>query len=299
MKILNFGSLNLDYTYEVDHFVKPGETLSAKARSLNCGGKGLNQAIALAKAGSDVYMAGALGKEDGGILLRQLENAGVHTEYVKVLDQIPSGNAFIQVDANGENCIVLYGGANQAVDEAMADEILADFIAGDWLILQNEISCIPYIMKKAHEKKMIIVLNPSPVNDKISEMPLHYVDYFLLNRDEAAVLSDHAEDPFAALKEIYPEAKIVITMGSAGSAYWNGSELLHQSIFRVNAADTTGAGDTFTGYFISSLVNGLSDQEALRMAAKASAIAVSRKGASASIPCLDEVKTCDLEEADL
>ncbi len=296
MKILNFGSLNLDYTYEVSHFVRPGETLAAAARSLNCGGKGLNQAIALAKAGCSVYMAGAVGSEDGGILLNQLNRAGVNTDNVRQLDDIATGNAFIQVDGNGENCIVLYGGANQAVDEAMADEILSGFISGDWLILQNEISCLPYIMEKAHEKKMIIVLNPSPMNENVLRLPLHYVDYFLLNKDEAEVLSDHAEDPFAALKERYPDAKIVITRGSEGSDYWNGNELIHQGIFKVEAVDTTGAGDTFTGFFISSLVRGLSDRDALRTAAKASAIAVSRKGAGASVPSLDEVLSCSLKE---
>ena len=134
MKILNFGSLNLDYTYQVDHFVRPGETESSVSRTLNVGGKGLNQSIAIAKAGSKVYHAGAVGKEDGALLLNTLKANHVNTDHIRVLDDVASGNAFIQVDPHGENCIVLYGGANRSMTKDFIDEVLSDFSRGDWIV---------------------------------------------------------------------------------------------------------------------------------------------------------------------
>ena len=180
MKILNFGSLNIDYTYQVDHFVRPGETEASFSRMTACGGKGLNQSIALAKSGSHVFHAGAIGKADGGILLDALKNAGVNTDYVLQLEDTPSGSAFIQVNSEGENCIVLDGGANQAITRAYVDEVLSHFVNRDWLVLQNEISEIPYIIELAHDIGITIVLNPSPINPSVRNLPLGYIDYFLL-----------------------------------------------------------------------------------------------------------------------
>jgi len=152
MKILNFGSLNIDYTYQVEHFVRAGETLSSDSLQIFSGGKGLNQSIALSRAGADVWHAGAVGKEDGEFLLRQLEEAGVHTEFIAHTEG-KTGHAIIQKDPTGQNCILLYGGANQEITRQMADRVLESFEEGDFLILQNEISEIGYIMEKAHEKR--------------------------------------------------------------------------------------------------------------------------------------------------
>ena len=163
MKVLSFGSLNIDYVYKVDHFVQKGETLSSKSLNVFSGGKGLNQSIALAKAGVETYHAGAIG-EDGKFLLEILEEAGVDTSCVKILSDERTGNAIIQNDEDGDNCILLYGGANQAITKAQVDAVLSRFDAGDYLVLQNEINELPYMMTKAHEKGMKIVLNPSPMN---------------------------------------------------------------------------------------------------------------------------------------
>lgn len=199
MKVLNFGSLNIDYTYQVDHFVRAGETMSSESLQVFSGGKGLNQSIALSKAGADVWHAGAVGAGDGDFLIEQMKKAGVHTELIEHLDG-QTGHAIIQKDPAGQNCILLYGGANQRITKEMVDRVLTQFEADDFLILQNEISEIGYIMEKAHEKGMKIVLNPSPMNAKILSYPLEYVDYFLLNEVEASDICgiEATKDPQAA-----------------------------------------------------------------------------------------------------
>lgn len=296
MKILNFGSLNIDYTYTVDHFVRGGETMSSEEMNIFSGGKGLNQSIALSKSGAQVWHAGAIGTGDGDFLVEQLKNAGVNTEFISVLEG-KTGHAIIQKARDGGNCILLYGGANQMITKAMADEVLSHFEAGDYLVLQNEISEIGYIMEKAHERQMKIVLNPSPMDDKIAGYPLEYVDYFLLNEIEAGdicAVQGEGEELLDKLAAKFPSSKIVLTLGGDGSLYRDGDRLLKQGIYKVKVADTTAAGDTFTGFFIGGLVQGMDAADALEWAAKAAAIAVSRMGAAPSIPSRDEVEKIQL-----
>ena len=187
MKILSFGSLNIDYVYKVPHFVKKGETLSAKELNVYTGGKGLNQSIALVRAGVETYHAGAIGT-DGLFLLDQLKEAGVHTDLVKVLDDVRTGNAIIQNDEEGDNCIVLFGGANQAISKEQVDEVFEQFTDEDYLLIQNEINELPYITEKAKEKGMKIILNPSPMNEKIMQLSLDQIDYFILNEIEVKLI---------------------------------------------------------------------------------------------------------------
>lgn len=292
MKILNFGSLNIDYTYDVDHFVRGGETLSSKALHLFPGGKGLNQSIAASRSGADVWHAGAVGKSDGEFLIKQLNEAGVNTDYVKRLE-VPSGHAIIQRQPDGGNCILLFGGSNQEITRRMADEVLEHFGKGDYLLLQNEISEVGYIMKRAAEKGMRIVLNPSPMDEKIGKLPLETVDYFLLNEVEAESLcGEGANRPEAMMEKLtkgFPKAKIVLTLGSQGSLYWDGEKMIKQPCYKVKAVDTTAAGDTFTGFFIGGLSQGMEGVKALDWAARAAAVAVSRAGAATSIPSKEEV----------
>lgn len=292
MKILNFGSLNIDYTYDVDHFVRGGETLSSKALHLFPGGKGLNQSIAVSRSGADVWHAGAVGKSDGEFLIKQLNEAGVNTDYVKRLE-VPSGHAIIQRQPDGGNCILLFGGSNQEITRRMADEVLEHFGKGDYLLLQNEISEVGYIMKRAAEKGMRIVLNPSPMDEKIGKLPLENVDYFLLNEVEAESLcGEGANRPEAMMEKLtkgFPKAKIVLTLGSQGSLYWDGEKMIKQPCYKVKAVDTTAAGDTFTGFFIGGLSQGMEGVKALDWAARAAAVAVSRAGAATSIPSKEEV----------
>lgn len=294
MKVLNFGSLNLDFVYAVDHMVAPGETLSSASLNTFCGGKGLNQSIALAKAGVNVQHAGLVG-EDGDMLISALEDAGVGAELIKALPG-KTGHAIIQVDGGGQNCILLYGGANQSMTEEYIDEVLGNFEAGDILLLQNEINLLDCIIDRAYEKGMMIILNPSPYDEKLDACDFSKVSLFLLNEVEGAQVTGETESEriLEKLKEVYPKAKILLTLGSEGSVYQYRDELYRQGIFKVKAVDTTAAGDTFTGYFISSIIDGLPVPEGLALAAKASAIAVTREGAAPSIPTKDEVLHTEL-----
>ena len=292
MKILNYGSLNIDYTYSVDHFVRGGETMSSEEMHVFSGGKGLNQSIALSKSGAEVWHAGAIGTGDGDFLIRQLKEAGVNTEYISVLDG-KTGHAIIQKAKDGGNCILLFGGANQQITREMVDGVMDHFEKGDYLVLQNEISEIGYIMERAREKGMVLVFNPSPMDDKISSYPLEYVDYFLLNEIEAGDICGEqgsSEELLQKLSDKFPASKIVLTLGGDGSLYRDGQRILPQGIYKVPVVDTTAAGDPFTGFLIGGLVQGLDAGEALDLAAKAAAIAVSRPGAAPSIPSREEVE---------
>lgn len=296
MKVLNFGSLNLDFVYQVDHILIPGETLSSYSRNTFCGGKGLNQSIALAKAGIPVYHAGLIG-EDGDMLLETCKANGVNTEFIKKIPG-PGGHTVIQVDKDGQNCILLFGGSNRSMTREFVDSVFASFEKGDIVLLQNEINELDYIIDVAYEKGMMIILNPSPFDGALDDCDLSKVSLFLVNEIEGWQITGEKE-PEAILKkikELYPHAKIVLTLGGEGSVYQDETGVYHQGIFRVNAVDTTAAGDTFTGYFISSIIDGMPVQEGLALAAKASAIAVSRAGATASIPLRDEVLAWDPAE---
>ena len=289
MKILNFGSLNLDLVYQIPHFVRAGETLSTTGFSRNVGGKGLNQSVALAKAGAEVYHAGMVGA-DGEMLRTFLSENGVDVRFVRTIDQ-PSGHAVIQVVPEGNNCIFLYGGANQCITSEFIQEALEPFGEGDFLVLQNEINAIDEIINAASEKGMQIVLNPSPIADNLAKLPLDKVSWFILNEIEGAELSGETEPDkiLDKLTALYPHAKIVLTLGGDGSIYTDGKVRIPQQVYKVNAVDTTAAGDTFTGFFFAGMAAGVEPAEALKRASKASSISVTRPGAAASIPLLDEV----------
>ena len=289
MKVLNFGSLNLDYVYQVSHFVNPGETISASNQQLNCGGKGLNQSIALASAGANTYHAGCVGI-GGQMLIEMLQNSGVDVSFVKEVDMI-QGNAMIQVDQTGQNCIIIYGGSNRAITPEMIDEVLDNFDAGDYLVLQNEVSCVREMVEKGYERGMKIVLNPSPFDDSMKEIDYNKVTWLLVNEIEAEQLSGY-KDPVKVwdyMHQQYPKLNMVVTLGSEGSMCFTSDKVVSQQAYKVKAVDTTGAGDTFTGYFIASLIEGCDLEVCMKNAAIASAISVSRAGAAVSIPKRDEV----------
>lgn len=293
MKALCFGSLNIDFTYRVDHFVARGETLLSENLQVFSGGKGLNQSVALSRAGLATYHAGAVG-EDGRFLLQQLREAQVDTACVDVRGDVRTGHAIIQNSPDGDNCILLYGGANQAITRAQIDAVLSQFDAGDLLVLQNEINELAYLMEQAHGRGLRIALNPSPMNEGIAALPLQKVDWLLLNEVEAAqILGTCVTDGAAAacaLREKLPHTAIVLTMGKNGSYYDDGAQQVYQSAFPVRAVDTTAAGDTYTGYFLAGVAEGLAVQAAMALAAKAAAISVTRPGAAPSIPKREEVE---------
>ena len=297
MKILNFGSLNLDYVYQVEHFVQPGETLSAVSQTVNPGGKGLNQSIALAKAGAETYHAGCLGVGGEGLKALLLEN-GVNTDYLYPVDAL-QGNAVIQVDDSGQNCILLFGGSNQCVTEEQVEETLKAFGAGDWLLLQNEINNLPLIVNRAYERGMKIALNPSPFNEKLNAVDFSKLSWLLVNEVEAEQFSGSRdpEEVWHTLHEKYPKLNLLVTLGSEGSMAFTEAESVKQTAMKVKAVDTTAAGDTFTGFFIAGLTEGKPLRECMRRATAASAIAVTRAGAAPSIPTREEVERSMEERA--
>lgn len=295
MKVLNYGSLNIDYVYSLDHFVKRGETISSDSLDIFPGGKGLNQSLALGRAGAKVFHAGAIGK-DGMFLLDLLKNSGIQIEHVRVLEGVQTGTAIIQKEKSGDNCIILYSGANHEISEKDIEETFQNFSEGDVLILQNEINAIGRIMEEAHQKGMQIILNPSPMNESIFQLPLEFVHYFILNEIEAAqilkldlVTVENAEKIVRELHQRYPQSKIVLTLGAEGSLYFDGELLLRQNAYKAKVVDTTAAGDTFTGYFVAGILNGDSVKTAMERATHAAAIAISRLGAAPSIPYAEEV----------
>ena len=289
MKVLNFGSLNLDYVYQVESILIPGETQASKSRQIFCGGKGLNQSIALAKAGIPVYHAGLIG-EGGEPLLEVCKENGVNTEFIRQIPG-PCGHTVIQVDENGQNCILLFGGSNRSMTKEFVDTVLDSFEEGDIILLQNEINELDYIIDRAYEKHMMIILNPSPFDNALENCDLSKISLFLMNEIEGFQITGEKEPDkiLTKVKALYPKAIVVLTLGGDGSVYQDETGIYRQGIFKVKAVDTTAAGDTFTGYFISSIIDGLPVQDGLELAAKASAIAVSRPGATASIPLRSEV----------
>lgn len=290
MKVLNYGSMNIDNVYSVAHMAQPGETILAAKRNVFCGGKGLNQSIAIAKAGGQVYHAGILG-EDGGELLKTLEQNGVNTACIR-RSQGPSAHTVIQVDQTGQNSIIVFAGENMRPTEADIDHVLERFDAGDAVILQNELYNSPLMMRKAGEKGLCVIFNPSPVNEGLKEYPLEYVRWFLLNEIEGAALSGETEPEkiLAALKAEYPNASVVLTLGEKGAYCARAGQTVFQPAFVVKAVDTTAAGDTFTGYFVAGLASGMPMDALMRRAARASSIAVGRMGAADSIPLAAEVE---------
>ncbi len=295
MKILNFGSLNVDYVYSVDYFVRAGETLKANSREVLPGGKGLNQSVALARAGAQVYHAGCIGAD--GEFLRELLNAkGVNTDYLRTIDGM-QGHTIIQVDKKGENCILLYGGTNRSIGDSQIDETLAHFGQGDWLVLQNEVNSLPRIVDAAFARGMRIVLNPSPFEEGLKEVDFGKLSWLLVNEVEACQCSgsDEPERAWDVLHARYPRLSVLITLGSAGSIAHavgpEGVDTVRQQAFRADAVDTTAAGDTFTGFFIGGLAEGRPLDECMRRASMASAISVTRMGAAVSIPKVEEVES--------
>ena len=290
-KILNFGSLNVDYVYTTDHIVRGGETTASNKMEVFPGGKGLNQSIALARAGLSVYHAGLIG-EDGDLLLSTLQADGVDTQFVKKLEG-RGGHTVIQVDKDAQNAILLFGGTNRAVTPEYADEVLSHFEKGDILLLQNEISSLSHIIDRAFEIGMEIWLNPSPMDETVKACDLNKVHGFFLNEIEGEELTGYG-DPEVILDSMhwhYPNSVTVLTLGASGALYSGPDTCVFCPAEKAEAVDTTAAGDTFTGYFLRGLLDGRSPLAALQLASKAAAVAVSRPGAAPSIPKYSEIES--------
>ncbi len=290
MQVLNFGSINIDYVYQVPHFVRPGETLAAHQLDKLLGGKGANQSVALSRAGVEVKHAGAVNKADQWVL-DQLKDSGVDTTHVTLMDD-PSGHAIIQVDANGENSILLFGGANRTHSLEYIESVIGSMTSGDWLLLQNECNGNLEAIQAARKYGLKVAFNPAPMTPEVEALPLQEIDLIFLNEVEACDLSGQTcgEMAFRTLAARHPNLAIVMTQGAKGASLAADDEITMLPAPEVTAVDSTGAGDTFVGYFLASLIQDLSYQEALARAIAASAIAVTRHGASTSIPMASEVK---------
>lgn len=290
MKVLNLGSINIDYVYSVPHIILPGETLSSQGLNTSPGGKGANQSVAMAKAGLNIYHAGKIGP-DGVWILKKLESFGVNTDFIETIDT-PSGQAIIQLSDEGENSIILFKGANHLIDHTFIKTVLLNFNKNDLLVIQNEISNISSIINHAHKIGMKICFNPAPFTNDIKNMPLDKIDYLILNEIEGSCLTDNNGDPdeiLDSLVQMFPKSEIVLTLGEKGAIAYFESEKYKQEITPVKPLDTTAAGDTFVGYYMYGRTNGFNVQKSLVLASKASALTVTKNGAMDSIPFLSEL----------
>lgn len=293
-KILSFGSLNIDYVYSLDHIVREGETEASWNYQVFAGGKGLNQSVALARAGGRVFHAGRVG-EEGRFLRQALEESGVDCRFL-LTDGGASGHAIIQRSAAGENSIILYPGANHKNTREDMDRVLSQFEEGDVLVCQNEISETAYLIEAAGRRGLRVAWNPSPVTDVVGTVDLSRVAWLIVNEIEGEAITGES-DPEAMLEAFrrrYPDLRVVLTLGADGSVYQGGGLVLRQERYTVPVRDTTAAGDTFLGYFIREASEAGQEPEALRralkMASMAAALAVSREGAMPSVPMREEVE---------
>jgi len=284
MKILNFGSINLDYVYRVPHIVRPGETIPSKSFKVFAGGKGANQSVALAKAGATVIHAGKVGSQDRWLVDR-LAKMGVDTRFIEMTKD-STGHAIIQVDDNGENAIFLFQGANMQIERRHIDSVFSAMEEDALLLLQNEISEIPYIISTAREKNMKVCLNPAPFDDSVCRYPLDLVNILVFNETEGQGLTgkEPEEEIITELARRFPQCTIILTLGAEGAVYHCAGEHIRVPAPKVQAVDTTAAGDTFIGYFLALYAEGMDPRFCLENACRAASICVTRHGASDSIP---------------
>ncbi|MCC5828281.1 MAG: ribokinase [Phycisphaeraceae bacterium] len=297
--IVNIGSLNIDYVYQVDSIVMPGQTLAAASRAVYAGGKGANQSVAIARAGGGVMHVGCIGP-DGLWLKEQLAAEGIDTRHIRQVEEA-TGHAIIQVDQHAENAIIILAGANQCIEADQVQAALAEAAGPDaWVLLQNEVALGARWLDAAAEAGLGIALNPAPMNERVGRWPLEKVDLLVVNQSEAQALlgeSKSAEGTLRALeRRIRPAGSggrrrpiIALTLGAEGSMVLDDRGLHHQAAFPAKVCDTTAAGDTWIGYFLTAISEGHDTVDAARWAACAGAICVERPGAIASIPTRAEV----------
>lgn len=288
-KLINFGSLNLDHVYQIEEFVRPGETRSADAYQIHVGGKGLNQSVAASRAGAEVVHAGRIGR--GGERLEDyLHSNGVDTTFLQT-EETAQGHAVIQVNGQGENCILLFAGSNHSLDSAYIDEVLASFNPPAFVLFQNETSCVEYGIAAAHAAGFEVVFNASPYEQSLREIDFHAISWLLINETEGKGLTG-LEEPEAIVEDLttrFPSMGVVLTLGGQGCLCEKNGIRVAAPAFPVAVVDTTGAGDTFTGYFLAALAGDCSLEQAVKRASAAAALAVMRPGTAESIPVDGEV----------
>ena len=289
MKVINFGSLNIDHVYRLERFVRPGETTECRDYRRGVGGKGANQSVALARAGATVQHAGRIGA-DGVWLAEYMAESGVDTHLIETV-AAPSGHAVIQVTDTGENSIVLYGGANRSFTAEYIERVLAGARTGDWVLLQNETNLVPEMIVLAAAAGCRVVFNPAPMSPLVKGCALDQLSVLVVNEIEGAALSG-AETPalmLGGLARLCPRALVVVTLGETGVIAIQDGERFELPAEPVTPLDTTAAGDTFVGYLTAELARGTSPAAALTIANRAAALCVQRPGAADSIPKLAEL----------
>ena len=290
--IFNLGSINIDYTYLVPYFVRPGETLESDDYNIGLGGKGVNQSLAIARAKGMVSHWGRVSSIDAWVT-SELESAGVDVKDIELTPE-PSGHAIIQIDALGENAILLFSGANHGFTREKMTALVAQTAPGDTILIQNECNGLDQLILLAVSHGCKVIFNPAPMTSKVSSLPLDQCELLFFNRTEAAALLEMPVDSSAAdllmrCKESLGDVEGVLTLGSEGAWYQRSNETLFQPALKVKAVDTTAAGDTFVGYFLAARQAGLTPSQCLQRAATAAALAVQKFGAASSIPMASEV----------
>jgi len=288
--VINYGSVNIDYVYRVPHLVEPGETLSSIDMSVVLGGKGANQSVALARAGVNVSHVGRVSRSDRWAAT-SLQDMGVDTQYIELIDEA-SGHAIIQVDDAGENAIVLHGGANQSFDLTTVENVFNTANKPfDYLLMQNECNLLAEVVELARRSGCKVALNPAPMTASVKALAFSNIDLLIVNEVEAMELTGESEQNgvIAALAEFSPTSQIVLTLGAAGAVLLHEGDRTQVASPRVDTIDTTGAGDTFVGFYLAGLVAGMSAEGALNRACVAASVAVTREGATPSIPFMAEL----------
>jgi len=285
MTVYNLGSINADHIYTVSHLPKPGETLSADDFKIGLGGKGTNQSVAAARAGSDVIHIGAIGA-DGQWVKDRVSEYGVDTQFINTID-VPTGHAIINVDRAGENAIVIFSGANVLQDPHQIKEALGSAKAGDILLLQNETSHQVEAAKIAADKAMVVIYSAAPFSVEAVKAVLCYTTILVMNQIEAEQLCAGLETELAEL----PVKNILVTKGANGVDWISTQtgETQHVASISANAVDTTAAGDTFAGYFAAGLDQGMDVKVAMQLGSAAAGLKVMRKGTADAIPMRVEV----------
>ncbi len=276
--ILNFGSINIDYVYRLKTLPQAGETLSCQGFARYLGGKGINQSIAIARAGGAVKHIGAVGA-DGAFALAQIADMGLDTNDIRVTDTA-TGHAIICLDKQGENHIIIHAGANAELTENQINSALDTNPKAEWVVIQNETNLTEYIAKSAKQRELSLAYSAAPFDAVACQTILPYLDILAVNETEAAALSHAMKTPITDLKI----PTLLITKGAKGAELWQNGACISVKGLPVKAIDTVGAGDTFFGSFIARLQNGAPAQEALNYAASAAALQCTRKGAATAIP---------------
>lgn len=286
MTIFNLGSINADMFYRVPHLPGPGETLASTAFSRGLGGKGANMSVAAARAAARCVHIGAVG-EDGGWAVDRLTEYGVDTRHVAVAAEA-TGHAIIAIDDAGENAIILYPGANGALSEAEIALALEEADENDLFLFQNETNAQVEAARMASAKGMRIAYAAAPFDAEAVREVLPLLDLLVLNEVEAAQLESATGKAPGAL----PVRDVIVTLGAEGCRWHNTDkgEARDFAAVKVEPVDTTGAGDTFTGYLVAGLDRGMPMAQAITLATRAAAIMVTRMGTADVIPDLKDVQ---------